>query len=98
MLYGKKEFTLDPVYIQSNDDANDLMAWLTQKILKPRKNIGVKIFSNPTIQLGDIVNISYKNEINQDMVSPLTSKFVVYHIDYNKDSTGPEMALYLSEV
>jgi hypothetical protein len=98
LTYGKKEFSLDPVYVQSNDDANELMGWMTSKILKPRKNVGVKIFSNPMIQLGDIINLSYKDESGNDIIASEDQKFVVYHMEYTKDSTGPDMTVYLSEV
>jgi hypothetical protein len=98
LTYGKKEFSIDPPYIQSEDDAKDLMSWIIQKIMKPRKSIGIKVFSLPIIQLGDIVNIEYKNENNLDVVASSTSKFVVYNIDYQKDIGGPTMTLYLSEV
>jgi hypothetical protein len=66
--------------------------------MRPRKNVGVSIFSTPTIQLGDIVNIIYKNELQQDVVAPETSNFVVYNIEYSRDIGGPNMTLYLSEV
>jgi len=98
LTYGKKEFSLDPVYVQSNDDANELMGWMINKILRPRKNIGVKIFSNPTIQLGDIVNINYKDSFGTDIIASENERFTVYHIDYTRDGTGPDMTLYLSEV
>jgi hypothetical protein len=96
--YGKKEFTLESRYIQSQDMANSLMDWITGKIMKPRKSVGVSVFSMPTLQLGDIVNIDMKDEDGVDQVAPDTSRFVVYQIDYNKTSQGPEMSVYLSEV
>jgi hypothetical protein len=98
LSYGKKEFSLDPAYVQSNDDANELMGWMINKILRPRKNVGVKIFANPTIQLGDILNINYKDEFGNDIIASEDKKFVVYNIEYNKTSGGPEMTVYLSEV
>jgi hypothetical protein len=98
LTYGKKEFSLNPVYVQSNDDANDLMSWLIDKMLKPRKNIGVKIFANPTIQLGDIANIKYKDSFDNDIISPEEERFVIYHMEYTKNNNGPEMTLYMSEV
>ena len=66
MTYGKKDFALDTKYIQSQDEATGLMKWLVEKVTKPRKSIGVKIFSIPTIQLGDITkwkewDIDYKS-------------------------------------
>jgi len=97
MSYGKKDFSLQVQYIQSHDDAENLMSWLIKKIMKPRKSVGVKIFANPMIQLGDIVNINYvDNDI--DMVAPTTSRFVVYNIDYQKGQNGPSMTIFLSEV
>jgi hypothetical protein len=98
LTYGKKEFSLSPSYVQSEDDARDLMSWIINKIMKPRKNVGVKIFSTPIIQLGDIVNIQYKDSENKDAVASSESRFVVYNIDYQKDSAGPSMTLYMSEV
>jgi hypothetical protein len=96
--YGKKEFTLESRYIQNQDMANSLMEWITGKIMKPRKSIGVSVFSMPTLQLGDIVNIDMKDENGVDQIAPSTSRFVVYQIDYSKSNQGPEMSVYLSEV
>jgi hypothetical protein len=97
MSYGKKDFSLDVPYIQSHDAAEDLMSWVINKIMKPRKSVGVKIFANPMIQLGDIVNLDYvDNSIN--MVSSNSSRFVVYNIEYSKDQSGPSMTVFLSEV
>jgi len=98
LTYGKKEFSLDTPYVQSNDDANELMGWMINKILRPRKNVGVKIFANPTIQLGDIVNIVYKDNEGTDIIASEDTRFVVYHIEYNKDYDGPDMSIYMSEV
>jgi hypothetical protein len=98
LTYGRREFSLNPAYIQTNDDANELMGWIINKILKPRKNVGIKLFPNPMIQLGDIVNIDYKDSLGDDIIAPETQRFVVYSIEYKKSNTGPEMNLYLSEV
>ena len=97
MSYGKKDFTLQVPYIQSHDAAENLMSWVIKKIMKPRRSIGVKIFANPMIQLGDIINLNYVNN-NIDMVAPTTSRFVVYNIEYARDTDGPEMTVFLSEV
>ena len=97
MTYGKKDFSLSTPYIQSYDEANSLMKWLIEKIAKPRRSVGVKIFAIPTIQLGDIVTLDYEeNGIN--MVSSPLSRFVVYNIDYTKNVEGPDMTVFLSEV
>ena len=97
MAYGKKDFSLEVPYIQSHDDAENLLSWVIKKIMKPRKSMGVKIFANPMIQLGDIVSVDYiENGI--DKAGSKDSRFVVYNIEYSKEQDGPEMTVFLSEV
>ena len=93
--YGRKEFTISGTYIQNIDMASNLMNWMVNKIMVPKKAVSVEIFANPMIQLGDIVKINY----TVDNVQQLTNnRFVVYHIEYNRSSDGPSMTLYLEEV
>lgn len=96
--YGKKEFTLDTPYVQTQDDANDLMKWIISKIMKPRLAVGVKLFGASTLQLGDIVNIDFKTSEGVDQVLSPDSRFVVYNIEYSNSGTGPDITAYLSEV
>jgi len=98
MVYGNNEFTLDTPYIQTQDDAENLMGWIIDKIMTPKKSIGLKIFANPTIQLGDIVKINYKNSNNLDLVTSENSRFIIYNIEYTRKTTGPDMTIYLAEV
>jgi len=98
ILYGKNDFTLDSLYIQDQDSAEDILGWIIEKNIRPRKSVGLKIFSMPILQLGDIVNINYKDNEGIDLVSPETTKYVVYNINYSKSVGGPEMTVYLSEV
>jgi hypothetical protein len=98
LQYGNNDFSIASAYIQSQDDAEELMGWLIDKVAKPRLSLGVRVFSNPTIQLGDIVEIDYKNNDGKDQVAPRSTRFVVYQIDNSRDLSGPEMTLYLSEV
>jgi hypothetical protein len=98
LIYGKNDFTIESDYIQSQDDAEQLMGWVINKIMKPRKSVGVNIFAIPTIQLGDIVTINYKDKDNLDLVTPASTRFVVYNIEYERNVDGPSMTLYLSEV
>jgi len=95
MTYGKKDFSIATSYIQTQDQANGLMKWLLSKIAKPRKSIGVKIFANSTIQLGDIVSVKYTKDNIQKIAN---DRYVVYYIEYSKGTDGPDMTLYLSEV
>ena len=98
LTYGKNEFTIDTPYIQTEDDANALMKWIIEKLMKPKKSVGLNIFSVPTIQLGDIVTLDYKDASGINFVAPESSRFVVYNIDYSRSLNGPEMTIYLSEV
>jgi hypothetical protein len=98
MTHGKKEFSLSAPYIQSQDAASDLMGWMISKIMQPRKSLGLKIFANPMLQLGDIVEIFYKNENDIDEIGIYGSRFVVYNIQYTRDENGPSMTIYVSEV
>lgn len=104
MLYGKKDFSLDAIYVQSQGDAENLMSWLMEKITKPRNSMGLKIFANPMIQLGDIVKVDYSEKFNFNNEDKSiekvqsSSRFVVYNIEYSKTKDGPEMSVFLSEV
>jgi hypothetical protein len=98
ILYGKNDFTLDSLYIQDQDAAEDILGWIIEKNIRPRKSVGLKIFSMPILQLGDVVNINYKDNDGIDLVSPSSTKYVVYNINYSKSLGGPEMTVYLSEV
>jgi hypothetical protein len=98
LTQGRKEFTIDAAYIQTQDSANDLMGWLSSKIMKKRKSVGVEIFANPMIQLGDVVQIKYANDSGVEEISSEDTRYVVYHIEYEKSNDGPTMQIYLSEV
>jgi hypothetical protein len=96
ILYGKNDFSLDSIYIQDQDTAENMLAWLIDKNIKPRKLVGLSIFPNPMIQLGDVVNIKYTRE-GIDQIDGDDVKYIVYNIEYNKGLDGPSMNLYLSE-
>jgi len=98
ITYGKNEFSIESDYIQNSDDAEYLMEWILKKLMVPKKAVGLNIFATPTIQLGDLVTIDYKNEDGVDMVAPSSSKFLIYNIEYSRSSDGPNMTIYLSEV
>ena len=96
--YGKNEFSLSAQYIQTRDDADELMSWMIDKIMTPRRSLGIKIFSTPTIQLGDIVSISYIDNNGVSVINSTGSRYVVYSVEYSRSSQGPNMTIYLSEV
>jgi hypothetical protein len=73
-----------------------MLTWLIDKNIKPRKLVGLSIFPNPMIQLGDVVNIKYTRE-GIDQIDSDDVKYIVYNIEYSKGLDGPSMNLYLSE-
>jgi hypothetical protein len=96
--YGRNEFSLAAEYIQTRDEAENLMGWMIQKIMTPRRSVGLRIFSTPILQLGDIVEIDYRDSGNVDILGSDTARYVIYDIEYSRTSIGPEMNIYLSEV
>ena len=100
--YGKNEFSIASSYIQSADQAEEIMGWLIDKVSEPRLSVGLSIFPMPTLQLGDVVSINHKtrNTAGQliDEVASPEKRFVVYNIEYARNNNGPDMTVYLSEV
>ena len=96
ILYGRNDFSLDSIYIQDQDTAENLLSWLIEKNIEPRKLVGLSIFPNPIIQLGDVVKINYKRD-GIDLVNDSAVKYIVYNIEYKKENNGPSMSIYLSE-
>lgn len=93
--YGNKDFSVEGTYIQSIDMANNLMKWMVDKVMVPKKSMSLTIFANPMIQLGDIVKVNYTVDGVQQVPN---SRFVVYNTEYQRSPEGPSMTLYLSEV
>lgn len=100
ITYGRKEFTIAGPYLQSESAAKKLMEWMVKKNMtkQSRRSVGVQIFANPMIQLGDIVEINYVDTDSINQISYSNTRFVVYNIEYKRDPNGPTMTLYLSEV
>jgi hypothetical protein len=96
--YGKSEFILDAPYIQSQDAASDMMEWIVSKVMKPRVSLGIKVFPNSMIQLGDLVQVDYQDIDGNDLIVSSDKRFVVYNIEYTRTPAGPDMTVYLSEV
>ena len=96
--HGNQEFTIESPYIQSDDVANDLLGWIVKKTMKPKKAVGVTTFGTQMLQLGDIVNINYKNNEGIDVVASEDTLFVIYNIEYRKSAGQTAMTLYLAEV
>lgn len=101
MKHGINEFTpIDSPYIQSEDVAENIFGWVVDKVSSPKKAVGINTFATTNLQLGDIVNIDYKDEQGEgvNIISPETKRFVVYNMEYQKDPNGLTTTLYLVEV
>jgi hypothetical protein len=98
LIYGKNDFALDSLYIQTQDHAEELLGWIISKVKDPKKSIGIQMFAIPTLQLGDIVTVTYKNSDGLNLVTDEDTRFVIYNIEYSRNNTGPSMTVYLSEV
>ena len=97
--YGRNQFNISAEYIQSSGAAESLMGWITTKIINPRKSLGIDIFANPSIQLGDIVTLDYKSgDSSVDAIADTSTRFVVYNIQYKRNGSGPSMTVYVSEI
>lgn len=96
--YGKNEITIESPYIQTTDSAENIFAWIIEKVSRPRKMIGLEAFGVLDLQLGDIVNIKY---LSNDGIQPVAKEdelFVIYQIENNYDSSsGPKTTLFLAE-
>ena len=83
----------DSTWIQREDDAKALAKWMSGQWSKQQKVLTLDTFINPTIQIGDIIQVSYpSNKIySEEDILPVgysRSKFVVLALDttYDKDS------------
>lgn len=96
--HGKQEFTIDSPYIQTDDAADNVLGWIVSKTMEPKKTVGLTSFGTQMLQLGDIVNIHYKNSDNIDVIASESTKFVVYNVEYKKATDSTDMTVYLAEV
>jgi hypothetical protein len=95
--YGKREFTLNPTYIQSVGDANNLMEWIIEKTLRTRKTIDLEVFGVPHIQLGDIVKINFFMPEGVYFVDT-DKQFIVQSIDFSRTLEGNTTILRVVEI
>lgn len=95
--YGKKEFSLQAKYTQTEDDARDLMKWIVEKTLRKRKRIEIQAFGIPHLQIGDIVSIDYDMPEGAKFVDT-TTQFVVSEIANSKSSDGMSTTIRAVEV
>jgi hypothetical protein len=99
--YGVNEFSpIDSPYIQSSDVAENIFGWVIDKVSVPKKVVGINTFATTNLQLGDIVTIDYKDPQGEgiNIIAPEDKRFVIYNMEYQKNSSGLTTTLYLVEV
>jgi len=96
--YGLNEFTVESPYIQTDEAAEEVFGWILGKVSTPKILVGINTFATFNLQLGDILQINYKNNDGTDIISDTDKKFVVYNIEYSKSNSDETMTMYLAEV
>jgi hypothetical protein len=96
-VYGNKSFSLDSVYIQNEDSAKDIMKWILDKTIRPRKVFEIDTFATAHVQLGDIVKINFDLPEGVKMVDE-NKRFVVISAQYGRSSSNVRSQLRVMEV
>jgi len=96
-VYGNKSFSLNSVYIQNEDSAKDIMKWILDKTIRPRKVFEIDTFGTAHVQLGDIVKINFDLPEGVKMVDE-NKKFVVISAQYGRSSSNVKSQLRVMEV
>jgi hypothetical protein len=96
-IYGDKSFSIDSLYIQNEDSARDLMKWILDKTIKPRKIFEIDTFGTSYVQLGDLVKINFDLPEGVKMVDE-NKKFVVTSVQYRRSSSDVTSQLRVMEV
>jgi hypothetical protein len=96
-LYGNKSFSIDSVYIQNEDSAKDIMKWILDKTIRPRKVFEIDTFGTSHVQLGDIVKINFDLSEGVKMVDE-NKRFVVISAQYGRSSSNVRSQLRVMEV
>jgi len=97
MKNGITQFDINSLYIQDEDTASEMMGWITDRVMKPKRVIGASIFPTPTIQLGDMLSVDYQID-GVDTLTSADKSFVVYNIEYSHSLGENSMTVYLAEV
>jgi hypothetical protein len=90
----QEQVGFESTWIQKESEAKALAKWISDQWSKQQKVLTLETFINPTLQIGDVIEVSYTlNKIysSEDASIPsgyAASKFVILSIDstYDKDS------------
>jgi hypothetical protein len=96
-IYGNKSFSINSVYIQNEDSAKDIMKWVIDKTIRPRKIFEIDTFGTQHVQLGDVVKINFDLPEGVKLVDE-DKRFIVISANYNRSSSEVKTQLRLMEV
>jgi len=96
-IYGNKSFSIDSIYIQNEDSARDIMKWVLDKTIRPRKVFEINTFGTSHVQLGDIIKINFDLPEGVKMVDE-NKRFVVISAQYGRSSSDVKSQLRVVEV
>jgi hypothetical protein len=96
-IYGNKSFSIDSIYIQNEDSARDIMKWVLDKTIRPRKVFEINTFGTSHVQLGDIIKINFDLPEGVKMVDE-NKRFVVISAQYGRSSSNVRSQLRVMEV
>jgi hypothetical protein len=96
-IYGNKSFSINSVYIQNEDSAKDIMKWVLDKTIRPRKIFEIDTFGTQHVQLGDVVKINFDLPEGVKLVDE-DKRFIVISTNYNRSSSEVKTQLRLMEV
>jgi hypothetical protein len=95
--YGEKQFSLESPYIQSDDLAKNIMEWMIDKTLSPKKILFLEVFGGAHLQLGDLIKINYSLP-DGDILIDEEKRFVISEIFYSRSSSDLRNRITVVEV
>jgi hypothetical protein len=95
--YGEKDFSLESPYIQSDDLARNIMEWMIDKTLSPKKILFMEVFGGAHLQLGDLIKINYKLP-DGDILIDEQKRFVISEIFYSRSTSDLRNRITVLEV
>lgn len=95
--FGSNNITISGEYINSLSQAENILNWILQNSIEPKKIINCDIFPNPLLELGDKVRIFYP-DLGYSYAQQGDKVYYVHSISYNVSTDGPKMSISVREV
>lgn len=91
-----EQIGFDSVWIQKESEAKALADWITKQWSHQQKVLTLETFINPTLQIGDVVEVSYPSidlYSSEDTAPPSIGKYVILALSttYDQNSTTTQV-------